>query len=47
MNKFNSATPAERVEYKLVKEAFRSGGCVRKSLYESFKVENVKGDLEN
>lgn len=43
MNKLISATPAEREEYKLVKGAFNNGDCIRKSLYESFRVENVKG----
>ena len=43
LNKLLSATPAERAEYKLVKGAFNNGECVRRSLYQSFKVENVRG----
>ena len=39
------ATPAQRVEYKLVKGAFSHGDCVRRSLFQSFKVDNVHGWL--
>jgi len=35
------ASQAEKEEFKVVQGAYRKGGCVRKSLYDSFTVDNA------
>ena len=41
-----SASKAERSEYKLVRDVFSSGKCVRESIYKTFQIENPTGRLQ-
>ena len=39
------ASQAEKEEFKVVQGAYKKGGCVRKSLYDSFTVDNATGNI--